>query len=457
MTRSSSAMLVLLACFALGCPRSDVVATWRDGGSFDAGGRDASFDAPPTDTAFDAPRPDGGFCDGTGPLFQVGDGIGEPRCGGTVTQTTFRYALCACDGFALAHELFVDAFDSRDGPYAPGGRGGSVGSNVDLAGSANVFIKGSLTAELDVEGSGERLEVEGTIRAGGMCTGNARFRAGKDLYAGRGVSVDRLHVGGLVHVPDGAAYDVRTFEEVGGVVREPVDVDTPCDCEPSRLLDIDAVVASYRDDNDDAMAGLSPGQLGEGDGRSVTLDCGRYYFDRIAGGSLELVIRGRVAIFVASDFSLTGPFVVRFEPGGELDLFVDGNVVAMDTWTVGDPDRPSRLRLYVGGAGTFDLGAGGAIAAHVYAPRAELVTPGALELYGSLFARRMAVSGPLTVHYDEAILDAGDSCPMPGTCSSCRDCGNQACVDGACGLCRSDADCCAPLVCAAGRCIPEPF
>jgi hypothetical protein len=320
-----------------------------------------------------------------------------------------------------------------------------------------VFIHGSLTAELDVEGSGERLEVEGSLRAGGMTTGSARFRAGKDLYVGGGVSLDRLYVGGLVRLPEGAPYDVRDTETVGGIVREPVDVEAPCDCEPTRLLDVASVVSEYRDDNDDARAGIDPGELGDGDARRLELDCGRYYFDRVGGGSLELVIRGRVAIFVDSDLSLTGPFVVRLEDGGELDLFVSGNVVGTDTWTVGDPARPSRLRVYVGGSGTVDLGAGGEIAANLYAPRAELVLPGALEVFGSVFVRRLAASGPLSVHYDEAILEVGDACPTPSGCTSCRDCGNQACVGGACGLCRADADCCAPLVCAAGACIPEPF
>lgn len=441
---------LLVALLGIGCASSDVIATLRDGAvRIDAPITDARLDVP------DAPRIDGGFCAGSGPLFQVGDGAGEPRCGGTVTQTTFRYALCACDGFALSHALVVDAFDSREGAWTPGRRGGSVGSNLSLAASAGANVGGSVIAELDVEGSGLPIDVAGSVRAGGMLTGSAAFGIDKDVFVGAGVSVDSLRVDGLVHLPSGAPYDVRETEDVGGVVRESVDVEAPCDCDAT--LDVGAVVEDHRDDNDDALAGLTPSSLAEGDDRRIALDCGRYYFDRVAGGALELVIRGRVAIFVASDLALEGAFVVRLEEGGELDLFVAGNVLGTASWTIGDPASPSRVRLYFGGAGTVDLGAGGELAANLYAPRAELVTPERLEVFGSVFVRRLAASGPVTVHYDEGILDIGDECPSPGGCATCRDCGNQACVDGACGLCRGDADCCAPLVCAAGRCIPEPF
>lgn len=39
-----------------------------------------------------------------------------------------------------------------------------------------------------------------------------------------------------------------------------------------------------------------------------------------------------------------------------------------------------------------------------------------------------------------------------GGCTSCRDCNNQACVNGACGACTTSADCCAPLQCFFGTC-----
>ena len=37
-------------------------------------------------------------------------------------------------------------------------------------------------------------------------------------------------------------------------------------------------------------------------------------------------------------------------------------------------------------------------------------------------------------------------------CNSCRDCNNQACVNGVCGSCTTHGQCCAPLICVNGTC-----
>jgi hypothetical protein len=84
----------------------------------------------------------------------------------------------------------------------------------------------------------------------------------------------------------------------------------------------------------------------------------------------------------------------------------------------------------------------------------ELRTSNALTMYGSVFANYYDASGPTTIHYDRASTTIGDECPPPPDdhCESCRDCGNQACVGGTCGLCTSDGDCCQPLRCVGGTC-----
>jgi len=95
----------------------------------------------------------------------------------------------------------------------------------------------------------------------------------------------------------------------------------------------------------------------------------------------------------------------------------------------------------------------------VYGPRAEMVLGGgggSTIVFGSIFVRRLSTQGSLTIHYDEGVLTKGDGCPPTATtCTSCHDCGNQACVAGACGACASSDDCCAPLQCLSGRCVPS--
>ncbi len=59
----------------------------------------------------------------------------------------------------------------------------------------------------------------------------------------------------------------------------------------------------------------------------------------------------------------------------------------------------------------------------------------------------------------EASLTFGGETAEVVTAAYCWDQPNgaQACVDGTCGDCRTDADCCAPLICNAGRCEPLLF
>jgi hypothetical protein len=97
----------------------------------------------------------------------------------------------------------------------------------------------------------------------------------------------------------------------------------------------------------------------------------------------------------------------------------------------------------------------------VYAPRSRVTAVGYLKVYGSVFARDFAIPGYADFSYDRAIQHAGDGCdvplPPPGTCSPCGSCtGGTACVEGACGACRTDADCCSQLVCMSGVC-SEPL
>src|SRR5205807_1801123 len=101
---------------------------------------------------------------------------------------------------------------------------------------------------------------------------------------------------------------------------------------------------------------------------------------------------------------------------------------------LGSAAAPSRARLYVGGNGTVNLQNASTLAGNVYAPRAEVVLGSqSTTVFGSMFARRLSAQGSVAIHYDEGVLQAGASCPSTtGSCTSCHDCGNQACVTGTC-------------------------
>ena len=85
-------------------------------------------------------------------------------------------------------------------------------------------------------------------------------------------------------------------------------------------------------------------------------------------------------------------------------------------------------------------------------------------VYGSLYAGSLDGTADLTIHYDRQVDIQGITCPPPPNmsmpdggpppgCGSCKDCNNQACINGACGMCTTDAQCCPPLQCFQGMCV----
>jgi hypothetical protein len=237
----------------------------------------------------------------------------------------------------------------------------------------------------------------------------------------------------------------------------------------------------------------------------LDLPCGYYYLDSLAAtGALTIAVHGRTAVFIGGNIEGGSPITLALDAGATLDVFVGGTVRAGALLTVGSPAYPRQSRVYVGGvcgaggaacgsnsdccslgcggAGTCDAAEGPAwsvfltspsqLAGLFYAAEGAFVSTSDLEMYGAIFAGTYHATSLSEIHYDRAAVELGMDCPgddpgptpdggvpdagridggTPG-CSSCRDCANQACIDGVCGDCRTSADCCAPLFCASGRC-----
>lgn len=444
-----------LALSATACERRDLVATLPPSSQIDAGLADSSVenDGGPTE-----------FCEGSGPPLLVGD-TGDPVCGSSVAEKTFRFALCSCTDLVASHQLSTDAFDSRNGPYTTGEVGGSVGTNGGISTNAAFAIGGSLWAAGTngiSAGAGADLNIRADLNIGGPFAGETSLEVARDArIAGRLHSADAL-IGGTLTLPDGAAIEVSGTQQIANIVRAPVTVESPCTCDQDKLVDIAAYVSRHQaaanNDNDEreisteALADISTPT-------TLELDCGKYYFSRAsAPAALTLKITGRTSIFIAGDLAVDESFTVELEDGAELDLFVAGNIVSSGPLSFGSFRTPARARLYTGGTGTIQLSGGGTFAGNLYAPRAELVASAPIEVFGSIFVRRLAASAGVTIHYDTAVLRAGEDCEAPPqtSCNSCVDC-PDACTQGQCAACMSNDDCCAPLFCVAGRCEASPF
>jgi hypothetical protein len=435
------------------------------------------------------------FCAGKGPPIVVGDN-GKAVCTGAIAATTFRFGLCTCEGYVSSGKLTTDAFNSANGPYQPGQEDGAVGTNTGLNASDVFTIGGSLwVAGSSGIATAANVSIGGELRCGGDYVGSD-LGVGDDAFVNGKLIGKNVTIEGTLQQPAGADLLVSGTKNIKATKAGPVTVEPPCDCRPDQLVDIAGFVKGKKNDNDNASISLTASALTNvADDQTIELPCGRYYLDQMTGaGRITFHAKGRVALFIGGDISLSKGFAITVDDGAELDLFVGGNVNSASTINLGDTSHPAAVRIYVGGTGTINLSGGGVFTGNLYAPKAELVLAADTEFYGAVFARRVASAGDVTLHYDTAILNAGKDCPTAGGggtggtggaagaaggaghsgnagsgsagkagggppvdegCQSCRDCQNQACNGGVCGSCQSDGDCCAPLQCAGGTCVPR--
>jgi hypothetical protein len=426
-----------------------------------------SADGAADDAADVAPGPDaptsleGGFlqdasafCQGHGPIPLSGDA--GTRCTADLSHL-FRFALCACQSLDASGTLTTDSFNLSSEAGAGNVHSASIASNGEVSTNAHTTIGGSIYAAgqnigavpaVTLRGDGTIL---GDVQASGDVHVGGPYQVDHDVDTSGNVVLDTggsLSVLGQVNLPAGNS--ATGVSAVSGIHSAAVSVAPPCDC--SNPIDVASIVAAHQADNDNAGR-LSPGDLVQ-PSAPVALPCGRYYVNSIQGGTVALEITGRVALFVQGDLTVTGGLDIRLSPGAELDLFVSGNVLLMGMATFGAPNSPAHVRLYVGGT-SFELAASVNVGLNAYAPNAVVALASSFEMWGALFAKALQFSGNFAIHYDSSVLTAEGCAPSGGTCKTCDDCAGAtpACKSGTCVACVTTADCCAPLVCNAGRCV----
>lgn len=363
-------------------------------------------------SAVDAPA----YCADDGPPLLLG-GDSAPACAGELAAQVFRHALCACQEIGANHTFSADSFDSREGPYAIGGDRGHVATNGKLQANEAFDVRGDLTVTGDPGVTlGPGLTVSGDLRARGVLDGAAGAVAvAGDADVGGDVQVSDLTVAGTLRVPPEAALTVTGTQELGALVREPVDIPLPCACGPDELIDVAALVGAHAGDNDNDAIGLDPSALADfAADTTIELPCGRFFLDRIQSneGSLTIDVTGRAALFIDQGVTLGRSLTVTLQPGGELDLFIADHINVAGDVRVGDPDAPARVRVYVGGAGAINMSASSVLSANVYAPLTDLSFSAGAEIFGAAFLGRLLTSGPVRIHHDVSVRDAAASCPV---------------------------------------------
>jgi hypothetical protein len=449
----------------------------------------------------------------------VGDSVsGILECAGTVAELTFTHALCTCEDTSVQGVLATDSFNSNVASYQPGTYGAPVGVDRNFLTDGVPDVGGSLA----VDGANGVLlagaaivhgdfEVQGDLTLAGVSSVSRDLWVGGNLTTAGVVDVGR-------NLDEGTGSLTLGIVDVGGTTTHaPFTLQEPCGCQPSEILDVGAIVAQGKTQNDNASIGLSPDAFDLVVGiLDQDLPCGRFYLNQIAGaGALTFHVSGRTALFVGGDIASAGILNFDVGPAGELDVFVAGNLVPTGVTSFGSITRPAAVRVYVAGSSTVALTGAGDFVGNIYAPKANVVFTGFSDIFGSVFANNFEAPGAVFIHYDSAVLQAGQECPTPPTgddggasseddagasapedagsapppaedagtspppvadagtsptpvdagsaavpdagqsCgSACGTCsGTSACVNGHCTTCTNDNDCCSPLVCQEGYCV----
>jgi hypothetical protein len=370
-------------------------------------------------------------CAQHGPLLDLTDAV-SGACG--EASRGAHFALCSCSELITAGGARVDGFDSQRAPYAAGQASGALGANGplytngDLQTGGSVIVAGSegipLTGDLTISGN---LLDQGQLQGSHSVRVAGRARVAGDLR------VSALQVTEGCTLSTGSALEVSAG--VPAVTREPVTVAPPCRCDAGSELA--TLMSRAQLDNDNAALGLNADSaLKVLDApRELSLPCGRYYVGDInAQRSLTLHIVGRVALFVRDSIvtDSASTLTIDLADGAELDLFVGNGISASGPVSIGASSAPTRTRLYLGGPDTVFFGNTTTLAASLHAPRSELVSAGALTLFGAALVGRLSAGTPLLLHYDRAL--ARDVCSA--------------------AACSRDADCSPLLRCDDGRCLP---
>ncbi len=404
-------------------------------------------------TIADGPGPEG--CVGAGSPIVIEQGDSDV-CAGQLAQVAFTWSLCSCSTVKLPGPAFFDAYDSAAGPYEPGGTGGGVGANGTLTASEQLSLGGTLwssaTSGVSLSNPGNTVDHE--LHSGGSLSSGSVV-IGADAFVAGNVS-GNVSIAGDLYVPEGAM--VGGGVSASSVVTGPVAVPPPCKCDAEEIIPVGAIVAARAADNDNATIGLAADALANlGPATHLELPCGHYYLDAVtASKPLTILATGRTALYIGGDVTSTQELRFATAPSAEFDIFIAGTLATNEPIVIGSPNFPALTRVYVGGSAPIKISESALIGAYLYAPHAAVQPTEEFEMYGGLVAGSFSGSDTTTIHYDRAVLSVGVDCTTPPPaegCSSCADCGNQACVDGACGACETSADCCSPLVCIGGQCL----
>jgi hypothetical protein len=395
------------------------------------------------------------MCPGGGGQITVANGSGMGTCAGILASNTFTFALCSCSSINNTGSLQTDGFDSLKGPYPvpapawPYSLGAGVGANGTVSNDST-------------------LDVGGTLECSGNATAGSTVIIKQDLYVGGNAGNFDANVSGDAYIHGTVGGSLR----VTGKTHTGVTVPPPCVYCPSVSpgpIDVASFVDAHvtnagGTNNDNKLINLSDTLFSSGGGPGrLDLPCGNYYLDGITRDA-TIYAHGHTALYIGTKGITAGNVSFSLDPTATFDIFVNGPITNGGNFSMGAIQYPALTRMYVAGTGTLTFSSSASIYGNLY-DAGHIGLQSGTTVYGSLYAGSLDGSADLTIHYDRQVDVQGATCPPPPSptpgvdgggnppgCGSCKDCNNQACINGMCGMCTTDADCCPPLKCNQGVC-----
>lgn len=343
-----------------------------------------------------------GACAGGGPAPTSSIAGRTVRLAELGRSSFLRTAVCSCGGLSGAATFAaVDAFESAKGPYVePGSSGGNVGVMGTFNFNNPVTIGGDLAVASSIL-STRGLTVGGTFRANERLSVSGPVNVGGDAYAVDDLSSsDVFAIKGALHQPpsmkngSGVSY--------ASLVAESVAVVPPCPCAANDLVPIAQLVADHATANDDAAAGINPEMLKGSSGPTrLDLPCGSFYLTGIEqNGPVVIYAHGRTALYIKGRVG-SRQIALAVDPGGELDVFVDGDLdLSAESFVVGNGVAPAVTRLFV--SGSVSINNSVRVFGYLYALGRVSVND-TVTVYGGLFAGDYS-GRDLAVHYDRTLV-----------------------------------------------------
>jgi len=399
--------------------------------------------------------PPGPQCINGGPPINVGGGQ-KPLCTGKLAQTTFTYGICSCKDVAFESLGLVDGWDSSKGPYKPMVLGGGVGADQHTTGSSQIDIWGPLWSAATTATAidfGGNANVYHDVHSGANIV-PSQFACGRDAYVAGDIIGDMSIKKTLYQSPGKQRNGNVTYGALD--TSKVITVPLPCDC--VNKIPVVAIVAWGKTNNDNAKIGLDPGLLTSNPPARVDLPCGIYYLTGFSlNGSTAIVVHGKTALLIDGSITANSFLDITLDPkiASSLDIFVSGTITTGAQFKLGSPAIAALTRLYIGGTQQLTMSSGFIVGGEIWAGNATVDWSSGTDAYGAVFAGNFLGTADVHIHHDVGVVKAGKECPPPPPmCGDCKDCGNQACINGKCDMCTNNGQCCPPLVCQNGTCVP---